>query len=93
MSAVPFLDLPNEILGAIFSHLSNADLLNVSLACKRFYTVAQPMIYHTIDLSLKPIPKPDKACRARNPETIHRFWSLEPVKESHTERICCVIIP
>ncbi|KAL8644427.1 MAG: hypothetical protein Q9226_007770, partial [Calogaya cf. arnoldii] len=76
MSPVGCLDLPNEIIGAIFSHLSIADLLNVSLACERFCTVAQPLIYHTINLSLKPIPKPEEADQNHLVNLLPRLRSL-----------------
>ncbi|KAI4267133.1 MAG: hypothetical protein LQ337_008496 [Flavoplaca oasis] len=48
------LDLPNEMLGAIFSFLPVWVLLSVSLVCKRFCTVAQPILFRRINLRIIP---------------------------------------
>ena len=43
-------NLPNEILGNIFSHLSQRDLTKVVLVSHRFNAIAEPALYSSIDI-------------------------------------------
>ncbi|KAG6988519.1 hypothetical protein G7Y79_00072g097810 [Physcia stellaris] len=50
--------LPNEILEKIFLHVpGQQNRLKISLVCRRFWTAAQPVLYHDIELCIKPRSK------------------------------------
>lgn len=75
-SIVHILALPNEMVRAIFSSLPVGVLLNVLLVCKRFYTVAQPIIFRSINIRIIPRAKPGCFEIKCMPETISRFSSV-----------------
>ncbi|KAK5998990.1 hypothetical protein PT974_01375 [Cladobotryum mycophilum] len=50
----PLTRLPSELKRKILKNLRSNDWLSLRLTCRRFYDIATPFIYETVDLTLKP---------------------------------------
>jgi hypothetical protein len=72
------LDLPSELVAAIFAHLSREDLYEVNLASKTCRTLVAPLIWKHVDLV---------DCRAHtSPTTGHRTVTYGPGTATHSGR-------
>ncbi|KAL8919487.1 MAG: hypothetical protein Q9208_006772 [Pyrenodesmia sp. 3 TL-2023] len=94
MSAMHILALPNEILGMISSSLPVKALLNLSLVCKHFCTLAQPIIFHSISIHTLPIARSSSSRLSKvvsalteNPTLRGNVEALSLWTLSHTEKL------